>query len=57
MAFQRKDRQVEVTGWAQRWEEREEEDDRSIIYGALTTHRPSAECCAYIISRVPYKSL
>ena len=36
MAFQKKDRQVEVTGWAQRLEEREEKDDRSIIYGALT---------------------
>ena len=57
MAFQKKDRQVEVTGWAQRLEEREEKDDRSIIYGALTVHRPSAECCAYIISCVPYKIL
>ena len=57
VAFQRKDRQVEVTGWAQRLEEREEKDDRSIVYGALTTHRPSAKCCAYIISCVPYESL
>lgn len=38
-------------------EEREEKDDRSIIHGALITQRPSAECCAYIISCVPYKSL
>ena len=48
---------MEVTGWAQGLVEREEKDDRRIVYGALTMHRPSAECCAYIISCVPYKSL
>lgn len=34
MAFQRKDRQVEVTGWAQRLEEREENDSSHQLWNA-----------------------